>query len=111
MKSKTDKSHTLSEALDRMRAKTLAAEDRGEKTVSIGVEDASNLKEAAFRCNDYARMDNAQHSAGQRAAARARISTLESASKWATDRGLTEFADHLAGLAAFWERKRQELSL
>ena len=107
MKSITDKSHTLAEALLRMRDKTLAAEARGDKTVSIGIEDVANLKDAAFRCDDYARIDNDQHSAGQRGAARARISTLESASKWATDRGLTDFADYLSGLAADWTRRGQ----
>lgn len=105
MKSITKQSHTLSEALDRMRAKILTAEDRQETLVKIGVEDADNLRDAAFRCNDYARMDNSQNDAFQRGALRQRISTLQSASKWAKDRGHDEFADYLATLATEWERR------
>ena len=105
MESITKDSHTLAEALDRMRAKIETAEDRGETLVKIGLEDAPNLKDAAFRCNDYARIANAENSAFQRGALAQRITTLESASKWATDRGLTDFAEYLAGLASDWKRR------
>ncbi len=105
MKIITDKSHTLAEALLRMRDKTLAAEARGDKTVSIGIEDALNLKDASFRCNDYARLDNAQDGAFSRGVQRERISCLRSASKWATERGHADFADYLATLATEWEAR------
>ena len=105
MKSITSKSHTLSEALDRMRTKITRAEDCGQSTVSIGIEDAANLKDAAFRCNDYARLDNAQDSAFSRGVQRERISCLESASKWAAERGHDDFADYLATLATEWKAR------
>ncbi len=102
MKSKTEQSHTLSEALDRMKAKTLAAEARGDKTVSIGAEDVANLDEAAFRCNDYVRMDNLQFDAFNRGVARERISGMQTHAKWARERGHDDFADYLDGLATAW---------
>ncbi len=108
MKSITSQSHTLSEALDRMRAKVLKAEAQGEKVVSIGVEDVPNLKEAAFRCNDYARIDNAQHEAFMDGVQRERISAFQSASKWAKERGHDEFSDYLSNLAADWEAREEK---
>lgn len=105
MKSITDKSHTLSEALTRMRDKILAAETRKDKTVSIGVEDADNLRDAAMRCNDYVRMDNSQHDAFNRGVQRQRISGLEVTSKWARERGHDDFADYLADLAKDWKAR------
>jgi hypothetical protein len=109
MKSITDKSHTLAEALLRMRDKTVAAEERGDKTVSIGIEDALNLKDAAFRCNDYARMDNLQDGAFNRGVQRQRISSLQSAAKWATERGHNEFAEYLTGLAGEWTKRGEKV--
>ncbi len=108
MKSITSKSHTLAEALLRMRDKTVAAEDRGDKTVSIGIEDALNLKDAAFRCNDYARMDNLQDGAFNRGVQRERISAFQSASKWAAERGHDEFAEYLTKLAGQWAKRGEK---
>ncbi len=108
MKSITKQSHTLSEALDRMRAKILKAEGRGETVVKIGLEDVPNLKDAALRCNDYARMDNSQNDAFQRGVQRQRISGLQTASKWAKDRGHDEFSEYLATLATEWERRGKD---
>lgn len=105
MKSITDKSHTLAEALMRMHAKTVAAEAAGETVVSVGIEDALNLKDAAFRCNDYARMDNLQDGAFNRGVQRERISMMQSCAKWATERGHTEFADYLTRLAGEWVKR------
>ena len=105
MKSITSKSHTLAEALMRMHAKTVAAEANGETVVSIGMEDLLNLKDAAFRCNDYARMDNSQNGAFQRGVQRQRIDGLNICSKWAADRGHSEFAEYLATLATEWEAR------
>ncbi len=109
MKSKTDKSHTLSEALMRMHAKVVTAEDRDETLVTIGHEDALNLKEAAFRCNDYVRLDNAQNSAFTRGIQRERISCLQSAAKWAAERGHDDFADYLTGLAGEWVKRGEKV--
>ncbi len=105
MKSITDKSHTLAEALLRMRDKTLAAEDRGDKTVSIGVEDVSNLKDAAFRCDDYARMDTERHNGFMAGVQSQRISGLRVSAHWAAERGHDDFAEFLEGLAKDWEAR------
>ena len=108
MKSITKQSHTLSEALDRMRAKVLKAEAQDYELVTIGHEDADNLKEAAFRCNDYARIDTAQHNAFMDGVQSERISCLQSASKWAKERGHDEFSDYLANLSADWQRREDK---
>ena len=105
MKSITDKSHTLAEALMRMHAKTVAAEAAGETVVSVGIEDALNLKDAAFRCNDYARMDNLQYDAFNRGVQRERISAFQSAAKWAAERGHDGFAEYLTKLAGDWAQR------
>ena len=108
MKSITDKSHTLAEALLRMRDKTVAAEKRGDKTVSIGIEDTLNLKDAAFRCNDYARMDNERHEGFMAGVQRERISGMQVHAKWARERGHDDFADYLEGLASDWIKRGQK---
>lgn len=105
MKSITDKSHTLAEALDRMRDKTLAAEKRGDKTVSIGIEDVLNFQDAAFRCNDYVRMFNTRNDGFMAGVQRQRIDGLNTCSKWAAERGHDDFAKYLATLATEWEAR------
>ena len=110
MKSITDKSHTLAEALLRMRDKTLAAEARGDKTVSIGSEDLLNLKDAAFRCDDFARMANTHNEGFMDGVQRQRITGLEVCSKWSAERGHDDFAKFLADLAKDWEAREQTRS-
>lgn len=107
MKSITKESHTLGEALLRMRTRFLAAEDRGETVVKMSREDVLNLKDGAFRCDDYARMDNTHNQGWMDGVQSQRISGLESCAKWAAERGHDDFAEYLTELAASWKARKR----
>ncbi len=107
MKSITDKSHSLGEALLRMRTRFLAAEDRGETVVKIAREDVLNLKDGAFRCDDYSRMANIHNQGWMDGVQSQRISGLKVCATWAAERGHDDFAEYLTELAASWKASKR----
>jgi hypothetical protein len=110
MESITKNSVTLAEALMRMRAKVLTAEEAGKTVVSIGIEDALDLKDAAHRCENFSQMADKQNQGFMDGVQSQRISGLQSCAKWARERSepaLDDFADFLDGLAADWTKREQ----